>query len=38
MNTIVFVLNWTLQHPIETIGFLAFVTWVWRSAAHPDLG
>ena len=38
MNTVMFVLQLALQHPIETIGFLAFATWIWHSAAHPNLG
>jgi len=38
MNTIMFVFQLALQHPVVTFGVLAFAIWVWHSAARPDVG
>jgi hypothetical protein len=38
MNTIMFVFQLALHHPVETFGVLAFAIWVWHSAARPDVG
>ena len=38
MGTVAFVLQFAMNHPIESIGFLAFITWLFHSVARPDLG
>ena len=38
MGTVTLVLQFAMNHPIEAIGFVAFVTWLCHSVARPDLG
>jgi hypothetical protein len=38
MHSIMVVLQFALNHPLESVAVLILFGWIWRSAVRPDLG